>query len=62
MKRGPQRKRGPPPEIKKKLDYKWCNQSYSGALFVNKISLYFFGGIFVVVDFFPNPEQLAAMQ
>ena len=25
-----------PPEIFKKLDCKWCNQSYSGASFVNK--------------------------
>ena len=38
-KRGPQRKGGPgatPINLKKKLDGKWCNQSYSGALFVNK--------------------------
>ena len=27
---------GPPPEIKKKLDCKCNNQSYSGASFVNK--------------------------
>ena len=25
-----------PPEIFKKIDCKWCNQSYSGASFVNK--------------------------
>ena len=27
---------GPSPEIKKQLDCKCCNQSYSGGLFVNK--------------------------
>ena len=32
----------PPTEIFKKVDCKWCNQSYSGALFVNKINQYFF--------------------
>ena len=31
---------GPPPEIFKNLYCKWCNLSYSSAIFVNTISLY----------------------
>ena len=32
---------GPPPEKKKKIDCKWCNQSYSGASLVTFFLLYF---------------------
>ena len=56
-------------QFKKNLHCKWCNQSYSWALFVNKIRLYFFYEFFhfFIFSFFEIwsnsgfPEQLAAM-
>ena len=49
-----------PPDIFKKLDCKWCNQSYSGAVFVDKKQN-------LILNFLESgatpicPEQLAAM-
>ena len=48
---------GPALEFKKKLDCKWCNQSYSGALFAKNFLLLFNCFKFISL-FFPNPEQL----
>ena len=61
---GPQRKGDPGvhPQKLKKIDCKWCNQSYSWALFVNKkYSIFLFNFFFKsrVTPVFP--EQFAAM-
>ena len=46
-----------PPEIFTKIDCNWCNQSYSGALFVNKFCYFFFFEYGATPVF---PEHLAA--
>ena len=68
-KRGLQRKggpdpRGPPLEIKKKptLRIGSCNQNYSGALLVNKISLVFLQSIKVILTLFFMPTIKILMQ
>ena len=43
---------------KKKLHYGLCNQSYSGALLVNKISLVFLQSIKVILTLFFMPTIL----
>ena len=49
--------RGPPLEIQKKK-YRSCNQNYSGALLVNKISLVFLQSIKVILTLFFMPTIL----
>ena len=58
-KRGLQWKGGPALEIKKKnLHYGLCNQCYSGALLVNKISLVFLQSVKVILTLFFMPTIL----
>ena len=60
-KRGLQRKGGPgvlPWKLKQKKHYGLCNQSYSGALLVNKISLVFLQSIKVILTLFFMPTIL----
>ena len=45
-------------KFKKKLHYGLCNQSYSGALLVNKISLVFLQSIKVILTLFFMPTIL----
>ena len=57
-KRGLQRKGSSPGNSKKKLHYGSCNQNYSGALLVNKISLVFLQSIKVILTLFFMPTIL----